>query len=290
MIHTIRTPSLWPASAMLVREGLLSSSTAAAAADAVTSGRAVFIVVSGRMCSGKDSIAPDLAPGMGLPNCLRIGYSIPMREELDQAFQLAYAVAGPEHVLAAGAQRDIAEALVDVLRLAPEHGVAMAAKVGAEIVSAAGRGEVALASARTEGTRDLLQLLGSDWRQDQDVEYWPKRVVVPALRALAEGTSVYLTGGRYEPDVEVPRGLQALTVRLDVTRETQLRRLRERDGLVPTAATLAALDHPGETALDDWPHFDVRVDNNEDGPAAQAAVTDEITSALREIVDGRAAA
>ena len=107
----------------------------------------------------------------------------------------------------------------------------------------------------------MLQGLGGPWRTQDDPTYWVRKAAVEALGQAAAGRSVVLTGARYVPDVEIPARSGAVLVRLDIDRDTQLARLGARDGIVPTPATLAALDHPGETALDDWSGFTFRVAN-----------------------------
>ena len=115
------------------------------------------------------------------------------------------------------------------------------------------------ASLRTDLMRKILVLFGSDWRTQSDPGYWSRRGAAQSLRYLSKGTSVYLTGGRFLPDVEIPQAEGAKIIRLDITAETQADRLRERDGL---DVNMEAVNDPSETALDNWDGFDVRVSND----------------------------
>lgn len=210
-------------------------------------GTVVWLVLSGKLCSGKDTIAPLLLPALGRSG-VRIGYSDPMRAELQLAID---ALTGRDEPVAV-----LAGELEGLLGLAARHALEMAELLGPAVRDPA---HAVGASVRSDLTRTLLQKLGSTWRCEDDPEYWSRRVSALCLQRLAEGHSVYLTGGRFLPDVEIPAALGAVTVRLDVSRSVQMERCAARDGLLPDEATLT---HPGEVALDDWPGFDVRVSND----------------------------
>lgn len=225
--------------------------------------RVLWVVVSGKLCSGKDTLAPLLLPALGFRG-VRVGYSDPMREELQRAIDLLTGRGESPEVLADEVSRELSMTL--------DHARELVALLGPS-VAVVDHGLTG--STRTDLTRTLLQKLGSTWHCEADPEYWSRRVSAMCLQRLAEGESVFLTGGRFLPDVEIPKGLGAVVVRLDVSRRVQLARCAARDGLVPDEQTLT---HAGEVALDDWAGFDVRVGN--DGPVEAALA--QVVAGLRE--------
>lgn len=227
---------------------------------ALTRGQVLFTVVGGKMCSGKDTIAPALSQtGIGGRNEL-MRYGDLMRKDLQPGLALLC------EMDAAGAPADdVIDAIGERMVLARDLTTELYEVLQPEV---RGRGGVLTPWDRTMGLRHVLQNLGDSWRLSEDETYWAASARDAALERLAHGVSVILTGGRFLPDVELPRATGAVLLRLDVTRETQLRRLRERDGIEPTQETLDALDHRSETALDEYAHFDARIRNDVDGAGA----------------------
>ena len=76
---------------------------------------------------------------------------------------------------------------------------------------------------------------------------------------MGDGLNVVLTGGRYEPDVLIPKALGAIIIRIDADPSVRSHRILQRDGVIPTEEQLC---HSGEVALDDWDGYDIRIDNN----------------------------
>lgn len=230
-----------------------------AAIAALESGQVGWVVISGKMAAGKDTVAPlitdtlPIADG-GLPVLLSHGDL--MRAELATVIE-AYAQAlHAGHTSSEERQRLVR----DMTGLRGDHAIELASFLEAEFAMR-NEGQIPSVFDRTENMRKMLQGLGGPWRTADDPTYWVKKAAVAALTHVAAGRSVALTGARYLPDVEIPAQRGAVIVRLDIDRETQLARLGARDGIVPTEATLAALDHPGETALDDWSGFTFRFSN-----------------------------
>ena len=112
---------------------------------------------------------------------------------------------------------------------------------------------------RTPGIRAALQYYGTDVRRVQDPDYWVKRALGPAVRAVAAGFDVYFSDIRFPNEVAGARRLGFHVVRLLISPQTQRARLLERDGLEPDPE---AVNHPSETALDDYDGFDQVLDNN----------------------------
>lgn len=212
---------------------------------------ACWVVVSGKMGSGKDTVAPLVPPALGYTDVERVGYSDPMKAEYQTIIDMFGEA--PYYI---DLEQEVTSPLVTQLGYKPQHAAAAAELVLGVLQSAPGK---VGGWDRTNANRLVLQNIGADWRTEDDEAYWSKRVTVTCLEKIADGTSVYLTGGRFEPDVAIPQAMGAKIIRLDVSQEVQLKRLLDRDGVVPTEEELS---HPGEVALDEWSHFDVRIDNN----------------------------
>ena len=220
----------------------------------LASGAVMWVVVSGKMCAGKDTIAPALVDLMPTRTTM-LRYGNLMRAELDPALDVIRAHY-PDGSLF---EDDVVEKVAETLTLPLEHARTLVDRLAPEMVASDG---TLTASSRTEGIRSVLQDLGDDWRCIEDPDYWARKAAQESMAELASGRSVILTGGRFLPDVDMPRAAGAFLLRLSVTRQTQIERLSARDGIAPSAETLRALDHKGETALDGYAHFDTVVDNN----------------------------
>lgn len=237
----------------------LDDRTHAAAITALKSGQVGWVVISGKMGAGKDTVAPLVADSLPMPTGklpVLLSYGDLMRAELAAAINAYSQALGVAPGKIALRQRLVREAT----GLRDGYANELFSLLEAEF-SIQEMGHIPSAFDRTENIRKMLQGLGGPWRTTDDPIYWVKKAAVAALTNVAAGRSVALTGARYLPDVEIPAQRGAIVIRLDIDRDTQLARLRARDGLAPTEATLAALDHPGETALDDWPGFTFRFSN-----------------------------
>lgn len=233
--ETVLDPHVHPSQRLLARENLHAK-------------KASWIVVGGKMCSGKDTLAPLIQPMFDYSPLVRVGYGDLIRVEANQAIAIL------------GGRRESADVLAHdlelKLKMEAEHAEELTEMLS-PLVREPNHGVDA--SLRTDLMRKILVLFGSDWRTQGDPGYWSRRGAAQSLRYLSKGTSVYLTGGRFLPDVEIPQAEGARIIRLDITAETQADRLRERDGL---DMNMEAVNDPSETALDDWDGFDVRVSND----------------------------
>lgn len=234
------------------------------ARDNIGSRKAGWVVFSGKMVSGKDTIAPLSLPAIGFTNVARIGFSDVIKPELELAYKIA------SKFLSTGLESSVARQIGEELNL----GDAAAAEFAAILFPEAKAGRTD-AWARTETNRLLLQKLGIEWRTD-DLGYWSRATSRASLELLSKSISVYLTGARFEVDVVYPQLAGAQIIRLDVLRKTQLARLKARDGLAPD---VEVLEHLSETALDDWAFFNFRTSN--DGELQECL--DKVTGHLKTV-------
>lgn len=252
---------------------MVPTGTYRAQEEAIRSGRLAWAVMSGKMTSGKDTVAPLLVLPEG---AVVSSYGDLIREEMSIAIP---------HIRSMVI--DGTPEATTIRRVS--GGMNLSEEIAEEIVRLLAsdfREDIHLTPrSRTDNMRYLLQNLGSDWRTADDEDYWARRGAIRAMEIIGSGKSVVAAGSRFLPDVEIPRLEGGFTVRLDVSRETQLRRLKSRDGLM-SEKTLKALDHPGETCLDDFDH-DIRVNNDDEGEYALSKVVETLNRHITELMKER---
>jgi len=223
----------------------VAESIAEAAQTAYDSGKLTLMGYSGKMGSGKDTIADTVVNRLGVPS-VHVSFAQTMKNEVDLVIA---------SILAA---RDASHATQIV---ATEFGVSYDdAEHSVEIVWDAVNSDPGLhARSRHPAIRSLLQFWGTELRRAQDPDYWVKRTLIPAVEEIAQGNSIRITDVRFPNEASPSQALGVWIVRLDVSVETQAARLISRDGHLPEAD---AFIHDTETALDSYPDFDLVVDNN----------------------------
>lgn len=237
----------------------------------VKNGNLGWIILSGKMASGKDTLAPLLKlPGK---TTHILSYGEVLRRELLKVVPIVnrHLETNSKLFYTVEASRAI-QLVAESLGYKYENAYHLFRMITPYIQANGGLDPWH----RSEFHREVLQMMGSDWLPDDD--YLPRTSSKQAIPLVAGGDSVIVTGGRFLPDVELPRSGGAIVVRVKVDRETQLERLRLRDGLEPTEELLAQLSHPGEIALDDYvPH--IGIDNGNGQSAVQVATQ------LQEMID-----
>lgn len=201
------------------------------------------LAFSGWMASGKDTVAAEVMRQLGHHTAVRMSYAGPVREETRRIISLARDGASPA---------DVAEKM----SCSPAEAAKMLDHLAEDLA--------ADPEDRTPGMRRALQYWGTDVRRNQDVDYWVQASLAEADKHSAEGLAVYYTDLRFPNEVAALAAEGYYTVRIDVERRTQTRRLAERDSLQGGVS----LNHPSETSLDHYPKFHLRVNN--DGPLEEA--------------------
>jgi len=203
------------------------------------------LVISGRLASGKDTVAEAAMQAIGRPDAVRVSFATALRREVDE--------------------------IIDAVRRNdPFDAVAVVAETGgitkkqAECIAELICGALALdfsvtSRNRTREIRTLLQKWGTDIRRAADSGYWVKQAMLQVVELLAEGRAVYVTDARFINEVEPARRLGFLAVRLEVDLPIRGARLYARDGL---AIDPAAENHPSEKELEGHQGFDLWVDNS----------------------------
>lgn len=209
-----------------------------------------LVSFSGWLLSGKDTVALASYRAMGVPH-RHLSFATGIKDELDEVIGVLRVAPDGRH--AAG---EVAAMLGchpadagELVRLVLE---------GSDLDARREQLQVLDAYQRTPGVRRGLQYLGTEIRRGQDPEYWVRRAQRDAVTALAHGEAFVFTDVRFPGEVSGLQELGAKVVRLSISRDTQLERLRLRDGL---DADPAALYHDTETALEGFDGFDVVLDN-----------------------------
>ena len=231
-----------------------------AALTAVTSGRVFGLEMSGKIVSGKDTIGPGVLAELGVHGYTHLMFAKALKHEFNVIMN---------HLRAADTPRQ-AQDVLEGMDL-PPYGSAQLIELLWDHV----RENVALtATDRTPPIRSGLIMLGTDIRREQNINYWVNISIAEALGEMAQGHSLMYTDARFPNEIDLAKAVGIYSVRLDISADTQRRRLWERDGLEPDPA---ALSHISETALDGYTGFDLVVDNNgtaQEGIDAVLAVLD----------------
>lgn len=218
----------------------------------LTSGTTRFLVLSGKMGSGKDTLAPLVMRAMGTWDAEHLYYASALKDEANAMFATIRQFPTPESA---------ASAMAEKFAL-PEREAQMLTNMVFDQVH---QDRALHSRCRTNEVRAFLQVLGTDVRRQQDENYWVRIGMRDALEKISEGKSVYLTDARFPNEVSFARSLGATAIRLSITDNTQTFRLLERDGVLPEAS---AFTHPSETALDGYSDYSAVIEN--DGSIATA--------------------
>lgn len=109
---------------------------------------------------------------------------------------------------------------------------------------------------RTPSIRKLLQYWGTDLRRSQDTEYWTKKALIQMMYSLSQGKSVYLTDVRFPNEVDAIQSIGGKVVRLNISPGFQKELAILRDGFAPNSSSV---NHASETSLDNYEGFDVTI-------------------------------
>ncbi len=216
--------------------------TARSAAGRIVSGDVRLLGFSGKLASGKDSVAAGVVRRLRLDPVVHYSFAQPLKDEVDEVLALL--------------RQGSADRVSSALQVAP----------GSRLDEFLDTARKALlddptcdARTRTPDMRRVLQLWGTEIRRAQDYDYWVKRATVAVMRHVAKGSHVFYTDGRFPNEITSSQQIGFVVFRLQVDPAVQAQRLSHRDGLELDPSVQV---HPSETALDDFTGFDLLVDNN----------------------------
>lgn len=216
-----------------------------ATVDAALRCRQPRLVVSGRLASGKDTVAEAAMHAVGRPDAVRVSFATALRREVDELID-AVRASGPQDARAAVAHAGGVSA-------------ASAERTASLICAALAEDPTIHSRMRTREIRLTLQEWGTEVRRANDADYWVKRSMREVVELLAADTAVFVTDARFVNEVEPARRLGFLAVRLEVALSIRAARLKERDGL---DIDPVAESHPSEMELETFRGFDLWVDNS----------------------------
>lgn len=212
----------------------------------IEKGGIFLFAVNGKLAAGKDTIAPAVLEKLGIDNAIHIYYATALKDEVDQAIKI---------VFNSNSVREAIKCVSLELNVSLED----AAFVVGSLWVLKSSAEEITARTRTPEIRSVLQFWGTEVRRSKEPLYWVNKTLLSAIEAIAEGNSVYATDVRFLNEVEWAQRVGFFVVRLEVTADTQRKRLFDRDGIV---ADEASLNHPSEVNLDGHLGFDLIIDNN----------------------------
>lgn len=208
------------------------------------------IVVSGKLASGKDTVAAETMRVLGFPDAVRVSVAEPLRKEVDS-------------ILALSKEPEVDEAIAGISifgGISEDTAITVHAMACRALAADPG----VTSYTRTADIRSLLQYWGTDVRIAQDALYWARKAVHSIFHVLAADNAVYITDARFVGDIDMARSICFYALRLEVAADVRESRLFARDGLMLDPATE---NHPSEQSLENYPNFDILVDNS--GPLQQ---------------------
>lgn len=209
--------------------------------------RKPILLVSGKMGSGKDTIANPLAHELW-PNgeIVRMAYADALRDEINYAINIMR-MDLPHEEKINRIHKDLncdlneATCIIELLNNPANDDLSLEAHQHVPVI------------------RTALQYWGTQVRRDKDPDYWVDKMESRIINTVDDDSNVVvvITDGRFPNEVDLIHRLNGVIVRLDIDRSVQIRRIQNRDGVTPDPMKL---DHVSETALDDYDDFDARVD------------------------------
>lgn len=223
--------------------------------------RSPRLVVSGRLASGKDTVAAAVMTAIGHPDSVQVSFATALRDEVGELLAAVRTCA------------DVEDAVLAVASTASID--AATARTTATLLWQALQLDPTVTPwKRTREMRLALQDWGTEVRRAADPQYWVKRGARRAIEAISTGRAVHITDARFANEVLVAKALGFHAVRLEVDLDVRAHRLWERDGL---NIDPASENHPSEVELETFDRFDQWVSN--DGPLSQTVA--EILTAMR---------
>lgn len=216
------------------------------AAERLATNPPVLFATSGKLASGKDTITKALILELAGEDHSHVSLSTAMKDEAQEVLNT---------IRSSDDKGDAIEMLLE-FNITQEQ----AKEVVESVYDFAKAEQTVTTRERTPWIRALLQYWATEVRRAQDKDYWTKKTIASVAEMIANGKDVIITDIRVPDEVERLQTIGFTIIRLDITPEVQADRLMGRDGL---AIDPKAASHPTEVALDDFPGFNIRVENND---------------------------
>lgn len=139
-----------------------------------------------------------------------------------------------------------------------EHAMALAYLAKEE-----NNGELPLSTSRQPKVRELMQFWGTEVRRKSNNDYWVEKTLEKTKEIHNTKYHVVIDDVRFTNEAAaIIRQDYSALIRLDVNKQEQLQRLNNRFKGNSDASKKIDLNHLSETELDDFPFFDVRINND----------------------------
>lgn len=236
--------------------------TATQAAHNILDQKNILLLVSGKMGSGKDTVAPGVVAAVNSAPSISLSFAKALKNELTEVVTII------QDALASPTGSATTESVTYTIAQKMNVPIPQAQFIAETLFDAVKSGAVTDGFQRTPQTRAAQQFWGTQVRRAQDENYWVKITVREAAKSIAAGCNVYSTDARFVNEVQAVSSMGGFVVRLDVSEEEQARRIFARDNIVLSEEARA---HVSETALDDYAGFNARIDTSRLSPAEVTA-------------------
>lgn len=202
----------------------------------IDSNKALILGVSGKIGSGKDTVAPLILRNLNQTNTVHDYFARPLKNEASAII----AIANNSETI-----EDAAILVESNLNVTKDEALRALSFIWDEAKAKI----ITTGYDRTEKTRGLLQYWGTEVRRSHDDNYWVKLTLKSMFHALAEGKTVFVTDARFPNEIDALADCGAYTLRLKVSEAMQNERIVSRDGI---EMSQNARNHISETALDSY--------------------------------------
>lgn len=213
-------------------------------------GESAFIIISGKMGAGKDTIAPPVMEALGFKNPSHTFFAEPLKKEVTEAITII-----AQGQVKNKPAKSVYQTIAQTMGIKLKDAQLITDRLWEEIKN----DEVQNAYQRTSNTRFALQHWGTNIRRTQDEDYWVRKALNNVAERVATNGSVFVTDARFPNEINAALQVGAYAVRLDISPEVQEKRIFDRDGIIISDEARA---HPSETALDDFTDFNLRLDTD----------------------------
>lgn len=236
-------------------------------ASAIINNDVILLALSGKLASGKDSLALGTMERLGVKEPIHVYFGDSIKNEINQTIALLNSLNRPS-----------VEQFAKLIEI--EQGVSSVhlAEIAELLIFDYEHNHKLEARDRTPNMRRVLQLWGTEVRRGQDPLYWVNKTLKKALTYALNGYSVYLTDARFPNEVAPSQEIGFVVGRVEITTEVQQERLFSRDAMAidPTATA-----HSSETSLDGYLGFDFVIDNNGAFSDSLDALYSKVSEVLR---------
>lgn len=228
--------------------------------------------VSGKIASGKDTVARSVVAALGWSDDVAyIAHGDAIKSELTDILH---------HISTTDTAAEAVDVIAEVMHMPADqarHLVGLFEGLPTENLDG---------WQRTDEVRVGLQYLASQVRRSQDPNYWVHKTAASICQHLAAGRHVVVTDPRTPNEVTALQAIGLPVIRVHVSEQVQLQRLQSRDGLQMNPEKRL---HHSETALDTFDTFDFTIDNDGELADSVAAVVNYLNGSSRRTTGATAA-